>query len=233
LLPEQVRASMAAALAEIQVDGGGGASLAKALMLGDLIAALPVRVAVEIGVYRGRLFLPLAIALAGSGGQIYGVDPYSADAAVQLDEHDVGMDLRSWPRSVDWDRLHSEVVQRIAQLGLGETCHLLRARSDEAIGTLRETSVDLLHLDGNHDAAAVAGDLRDYLPLVRPGGFLVLDDAGWDSVRPVYEFLRRHHELVFQIEDYHGVALDGVGGNDFAVFRIRGGAPGYRGAEAG
>ena len=66
---------------------------------------------------------------------------------------------------------------------------------------------------------------------MRPGGYLVLDDG--DSVRPVYEFLRRHHELVFQIEDYRGVALDGKGGNDFAVFRIREGAPRYPAAEAG
>ena len=37
---------------------------------------------------------------------------------------------------------------------------------------------------------------------------------------------RRHHELVFQIEDYHGVALDGVGGNDSRCSAFARGRPG-------
>ena len=161
---------MAAALAEIQVNSGGGASLAKALMLGDLAVALPVRVAVEIGVTeagcccRWRSPSP-RVAARSMASPVFG-----RCGRVQLDEHGVGMDLRSWPDTVDWERLHAEVVYRIARLGLRDTCHLLRARSDEAIDALRGTSVDLLHLDGNHDAAAVAGDLRNYLPLVRTGG---------------------------------------------------------------
>jgi predicted O-methyltransferase YrrM len=37
-------------------------------------------------------------------------------------------------------------------------------------------TMDLVYIDGNHDAAHADGDLRRYLPYVRPGGYLVIDD---------------------------------------------------------
>jgi len=37
-------------------------------------------------------------------------------------------------------------------------------------------SVDLLYIDGNHDAEHAVGDLQKFLPVLRPGGYLVIDD---------------------------------------------------------
>lgn len=37
-------------------------------------------------------------------------------------------------------------------------------------------SIDLLYIDGNHEAAYAIGDLRKYLHVLRPGGYLVIDD---------------------------------------------------------
>jgi len=37
-------------------------------------------------------------------------------------------------------------------------------------------SVDLLYIDGNHDAEHAAGDLRKFIGVLRPGGYLVIDD---------------------------------------------------------
>jgi len=36
--------------------------------------------------------------------------------------------------------------------------------------------VDLLYIDGNHDAAHAGGDLAKFLPHLRPGGYLLIDD---------------------------------------------------------
>ena len=36
--------------------------------------------------------------------------------------------------------------------------------------------VDLLYIDGDHDYAHAYGDTRAYLPFLRPGGYLVIDD---------------------------------------------------------
>jgi hypothetical protein len=56
----------------------------------------------------------------------------------------------------------------------------------------------MLHVDGNHDTKHVLEDVDLYLPLVRNGGFVVIDDIDWDSVKPVFDQLKEKHELVFE-----------------------------------
>ncbi|TMK60294.1 MAG: class I SAM-dependent methyltransferase [Actinobacteria bacterium] len=207
--------------ATIPLDDGGGSSLLKVMTLADLIVAGNLRRVVEIGVYRGRLLLPLAMTMASLGrGEAVGIDPYSAAAAVQTDDHNRGLDLVEWPRSVDWDALYEETWARIEHWGLADCCRLLRARSADVAAAFDVSSVDLLHVDGNHDRDAVARDVELFLPKVRPGGFVVLDDASWQSVRPTCDSLRASHELILQVVDPHDVLLSTGQGNDFAVFRV-------------
>ena len=48
---------------------------------------------------------------------------------------------------------------------------------DEAVQVpVPPRSVDLLYIDGNHDAAHAEGDLRKFLPYLRQGGYLLIDD---------------------------------------------------------
>ena len=207
--------------AEIPLDVGGGASLVKVLVLGDLIVAHGLRTVVELGVYRGRLLSPLARLLTSLGeGTAIGIDPYSEAAAVQTDEHDRGVDLVAWPTTIDWDGLYAEVSAAILRWEIGAHTSLIRERSHDAALRFAAGTIDLLHVDGNHDAAAVTQDLEDFLPAVRPGGFVVLDDICWASGLPHYQRLATEHQLVFALHDL-GVTLDGIGGNDFAIFRLR------------
>ncbi len=207
--------------ASIPVDDGGGSSPLKVLLLAELIAAQNLTRVVEIGVYRGRLMLPLARLMSRLGrGEVVGIDPYSAAAAVQRDVEREGIDLVSWPETIDWDGIHREVLQAIARWEMGESARLLRMRSEEAVASFAEAPIDLLHVDGNHDRAAVSADVELFLPHLREGGFLVMDDISWPSVRPVYEELAERHEVVFSLVE-NGVYLWPEGGpNDFAVLRI-------------
>jgi hypothetical protein len=206
--------------AAIQLDEGGGATALKVLTLADIIVANDLLRVVEIGVYRGRLLVPLGVLMeTRDGGEAIGIDPYSASAAVQTDPHRVGIDLVEWPERIDWDGIHADVLARIAARRLDGCCRLVRKRSEDAAADFAPGSIDLLHVDGNHDRAAVERDVELYLPRVRPGGFIVMDDAAWPSVRPICARLADEHELVFQLHDASGT-LDGVGGNDFAIFRL-------------
>jgi hypothetical protein len=40
-------------------------------------------------------------------------------------------------------------------------------------------AIAVLHLDGNHDEAAVAEDFALWGPLVKPGGWIIFDDYHW------------------------------------------------------
>ena len=221
-VPPALRRDMQRMTDSIPIDSGGGATLLKALVLADLIIEHQLERLAEIGVYRGRLLLPLGVVLQSLGrGSATGIDPYSAQAALQTDDHDVGVDLRAWPETIAWEELYQGVVGTIDAWRIGAHCRVLRARSQDAADGFKDGSIDLLHVDGNHDRAAVEGDLERYLPKLRAGGFLVMDDASWPSVLPSYVALRERHQLVFQLLDCRGVAIDDVPGNDFAVFRIR------------
>ena len=56
-------------------------------------------------------------------------------------------------------------------------------------------------------------DVRDVLPRLRAGGFLVLDDVSWPSVHPAYALAARHLDVLHQRS---------AGSDDFAVLRRRG-----------
>jgi hypothetical protein len=203
----------------IPFDEGGGASLLKVLVIADLIVALDLRRVVEIGVYRGRLLLPLAKVMAALGrGEAIGVDPYSAEAAVQRDAHDVGFDLIAWAKAADWESLYAELQTKIAHFGLDEHCSLIRARSETAVSEFAAQSIDLLHIDGNHDRDAVVRDVELFVPKVRAGGVIVIDDVSWSSVRETFEDLRASYQLHLQLADGGNVWIAEDVPNDFAVF---------------
>ena len=38
---------------------------------------------------------------------------------------------------------------------------------------------DLILMDGNHEAGYLENEIKTALPMLRPGGFLILDDVSW------------------------------------------------------
>jgi predicted O-methyltransferase YrrM len=221
-LDQELRRDLEEVTRSIAVDDGGGASVLKIFLLAELIVAEQLTRIVEIGVYRGRLFIPLARLMSRlERGEVVGIDPYSADAAVQRDVQRAGIDLIEWPTTIDWDGLHREVTQAIERWDLAGHARLIRQRSEDAADGFADTPIDMLHVDGNHDRDAVVSDLERFLPHLKDGGLLVMDDIAWPSVRPLYENLAREHELLFSLVE-SGVYLWPAGGaNDFAVLRVR------------
>jgi predicted O-methyltransferase YrrM len=119
-------------------------------------------------------------------------------------------------RTRDWDDIRRSVECAVQRLGAETHCELVRAPSVGAAARFAEGSLDLVHVDGNHDRAAVERDVVLYTARLRGGGFLVLDDASWPTIRPVYRELEQRASRVFEIFDLPG-------GDDFAVFRMPGG----------
>jgi hypothetical protein len=77
LINKSLRCDLDRLSSTLPVDEGGGSNLLKVMVLADLIVAFDLRQAVEIGVYRDRLLLPLAMVMAALGrGKVVGIDPY-------------------------------------------------------------------------------------------------------------------------------------------------------------
>jgi len=167
----------------IPADVGGGCPIEKALYLANAIVKNNMKCTLEIGVYRGRSLVPQAIAHKRTGGLAIGVDPFRKSSAKELEspaEHAAEIDR--WLESTDFDGIHAELAAALTELELNPYVNLIRATSDEALPRAKEYALDMLHIDGNHDSVFVRRDLANYLPLLKQGGLLIMDDIDWPSV---------------------------------------------------
>lgn len=162
--------------------------LAAMLALGPL---LPPGDVVEIGALAGRSAFVLGwLARRHGVGPVLVLDPWSQTEAVQ---HDAPAMLQDATRSLDFGDFLAEFLENLVPCFHG-TLNYRRARADAVrpdfgagfsvgpteFGTTRYGGgLSLLHVDGNHDFAAVSRDLADWVPLVRPGGWVVVDDYVW------------------------------------------------------
>ncbi len=200
------------ALRPIPIDFFGGCSVNKGFVMAELIRRFDIKTSVDIGIYRGRSFFPQALAHRRStGGVVYGIDPYSMGEALENDCGDLKDQVTEFAARLDFDELYRTVERTIVTLGLSQNAKLLRKTSMGAIPEIRERGLmfGLIHIDGNHDTARVMEDVDAYLPRLLSGGFVVLDDISWPSVRPAYDVVSRSMTHVFE-------RIDTM--NDYAVF---------------
>lgn len=178
---------------------GGWCPLDKQRILAALVVGHGLQRAVEIGVFQGGSLLPLASAMRATGGHVFGIDPYSPAAAEQREnlERFVPLVGSDWHARIDWEGLYERVGRLIAREGLSPYVTLLRETSDAAAPRIAPP-LDLLHIDGNHDSDAVASDVANWIPKVRSGGFIVVDDTHWDGVHAHYSRLRAAMPPLFE-----------------------------------
>jgi hypothetical protein len=193
-------------------DFGGGCTPEKAHVLLWLIKHGRLTTSCDIGVYRGRSLFPQALAHRKyTGGVAFGIDPYTKAAAKQDDNPVLKAQLDQWAATTDFEGLYRGVLDSLGSRVLMANAQLLRMTSREAVDVLklRAVTFGLIHVDGNHDSDEVVHDVRNYLPLLQPNGFLVLDDISWDSVRPAVRIASAQLRQLYQHVDT---------ANDYAVF---------------
>ena len=169
----------------------------KARVLAHLILKHNLKRAVEIGVYHGSSLLPQAVGQAYIGGVAIGIDPFSAIEAAQLENEELLEPVKDIVNRIDWEDLYRKVHVLISRHGLTNSCKILRMTADAA-AQLVPPELDLIHIDGNHDRAKVLADLGTYVPKLRTGGFLVVDDIGWPTINPEYVKLRKRMKVIFE-----------------------------------
>jgi hypothetical protein len=182
----EISAMMARALAMRGESGPG--KLATMLALGSV---LPPGDLVEVGALSGRSAFVIGWMARRFGlGPVLVLDPWTQDDAVQ---HDAPTVLRDATRSLDFGDFLAEFLENLIPSFHG-SLNYYRARAEAVRPVYREGftvgptefgttiysgAIALLHIDGNHDFAAVTQDLADWVPLVRPGGWVIVDDYVW------------------------------------------------------
>jgi predicted O-methyltransferase YrrM len=156
------------------VDGWFSSREARVLQqsIRDLSPERPITV-VEIGSFRGRSTIAAGHALLerAEGGTLYAIDPQD-------------------------DERFQELRSNVAGAGVESVVRLIRATSREARKQFGAEPVDLIFIDGSHEYEDVRDDLNDWLPLVRSGGIVAVNDPFWWGVgRALQERLVREGSL--------------------------------------
>ncbi len=154
--------------------GHGWCTLRKAHALADAIVELKPDVVCEIGTFAGRSFLPMALAIQQNGhGIAYGIDPYDQKASAE-GEAEAHAD---WWKSFDPAWIEEQFHITLEAANLMPWVALLRNKSCDVTPP---KNIGVLHIDGNHSAAA-RSDVERFAPNVIKGGYVFLDDLVWES----------------------------------------------------
>ena len=165
--------------ADLSIHKDGWCTLEKANTLASLIASTRPKLITEVGIWAGRSFLPMALALKHVGsGKIVGIDPWKAEESAK---EMTGEDLKWWA-TVDHERIFNDFNNWIAARGVGPFVEIHRCRSDQFdVKRMLETNglIDLCHIDGSHGEAASVFDVNNFAANTRVGGYCYFDDVEW------------------------------------------------------
>lgn len=148
---------------------------------------------IEIGSFYGRSALALGTLAAMHGiGSLICIDPWDDENVA--DQGKEAETLKSDNYRIDWDGVFNSFLSTISQI---PNSSYLRMPSAEGIQEYRKASctrqlvskhappititgeISILHIDGNHSYKSVKADIDSWLPLLKQGGWLLLDDYTW------------------------------------------------------
>lgn len=190
-IPADLAPAIARATSESQP---GWCSPEKAASAVDLVLRERPSVCVEVGVFGGRWTLAVAAALRHIGrGVVHAVDPWDTSPGA-MGTH--AADYLAWWRSVDLPGAKAKFLAARDEMGLSPWIRVREQPSQAAAWAFDRASIDLLHIDGNHSPEESTADVRQWLPLVRPGGWVAFDDSHWPSVAGALSLLDAACELI-------------------------------------
>jgi len=159
----------------------GWCSKEKAFNFIDLVMETNPKTCVEIGVFGGSSLFPVASALKllDQDGIVIGIDPWDKIECIKyFDPVKDEVDLKWWG-NLNLDRIYYSYTNLIRRFNLQDYCLTIRATSENAVSEIDE--IDILYIDGNHSEEVTKLDVELYLPKVRSGGYIWMNDAQWES----------------------------------------------------
>lgn len=195
------------AIEKFSATADGWCKIPRALEMAELIIETKPACVTEVGTFAGGSLIPQALALKENGfGRIYGIDPWSRQAAVEqvfTDGKTPKADeeiARNWWETVDLERMHLLCMQGIWNHALESFAVVIRARSEHCSELFSE--IDIFYLDGSHSEEASCRDVGLYLPKIKSGGFLWADDCEWQTVQKALRMIEETCDLERDHEQY-------------------------------
>lgn len=169
-----------------QYDLGGLCNELKGNVIKSLVKKTNAKLCVEIGVFKGSSLLYFAEALQKTEGNIIGIDPYEINSLKnEIPNKEVSHLIYNvlFKEQKTLDEIYLNLLNIIETNDLKGLITLIRDKSENYYKNIKNESIDVLHIDGNHDEEYVTKDILNYLPLVKKGGYIIMDDVTWIGVK--------------------------------------------------
>jgi cephalosporin hydroxylase len=178
----------------------GWCSKEKAVAFIDLVLETKPETCVEIGVFGGSSLFPVASALKYLGtGTIIGIDPWDKIECIKhFDPVEDAPHLKWWG-SLNINYIYQSFNNMIRRQKLEDFVETIRATSEEAAYAIEE--IDILYLDGNHSEFCSLQDVELYLPKVKQGGYIWMNDTLWKERQDAVERLTASCDVVRLIDN--------------------------------
>ena len=174
---------------------GGWCDPKKATDLADLIINSKAKVIADVGVFEGKSTLAMAYAckLKGSG-IVYGVDSWKKEDCID-DETSANQD---WWSTLDLDKHYESFVGHCVRAQVVRQIQFCRMSSWDASRFLPD--MDMVHIDANHAEWPSTSDVVNWLPKLKVGGYIVMDDVNWESTQTAIKFVLKRCEFVSRFD---------------------------------
>lgn len=173
----------------------GWCSFEKALLMMDVIKENKCQYCVEIGVFSGMSLLPIAKAVQYNGeGKVFAIDAWDTSEATKgFNPSDPNY---TWWSQLDFDYFYKQTLTLINKNKLNKFCSVIKQSSQSVAHLFSNEVIDFIHLDGNHNEEFAFQDIAEYFPKIKDGGYILLNDPNWFSMKRSLVFLLERADLV-------------------------------------
>jgi hypothetical protein len=175
----------------IHCQGWCGSGMAN--LMANRVYDAKIKLSVEIGVWNGQSFFPVAYAhkMRNIDGVHYGIDPLIPYKVPGLGE--ITKD------SYDLEGMYAALLSKLKFWELEKYGKIIRQKSEDVVTMFQDGTIDFLYIDGDHSPDAVMKDIKLYYPKVRKGSIIWFDDGNKPGVIPAIEYAKTICTLKEQI----------------------------------
>jgi len=165
----------------------------RACEMAEKIIEIKAKVSVDIGVFAGRSTTAMGFAARELLDSIvYGIDPWHPVIAEESDDNKDGVDW--WKEKANLEGMHNQAVYSIFNHRLEKWVVLIQSKSEYVHQLF--TTIDVLNIDGAHGEIASCRDVTLYMPKVKSGGYIFMDDTDWVSTQKALRMIEEQCELI-------------------------------------
>jgi Cephalosporin hydroxylase. len=166
----------------------GWCSEEKAIHFIDLVLETKPDLCVEIGVFGGSSLYPVVSALKFlKKGVVIGIDPWDRLECIQYFDPVEDKANIEWWGLLDLNKVYESYQNVLRKYALEKYCITIKKTAEKAAAEVG--TIDILYIDGNHSEVMSTKDVTLYLPKVRSGGYIWINDTLWPTMQKAVELL--------------------------------------------